>query len=256
MKNNLTTENSEQSFYDLSVSNTLVSNQDKLILLIENDQLLSSIIQQRMQTSGYQVVQRYRDKDIEQNLTSTTADMIILDIGFSNLSSLSIINIIRHYFKGPLVLLTARDSEQEQITAFNLGVDEYLVKPLSVNILLVRIAALFKRYGKAQIINEDNPIYVGDLTLYPCAHKCQVGQHTIVLTQFEFKLLRLLAENEGKIMTRDYIYQSLLGREYNGSERTVDIRVSKLREKLTIEGLQKTHIESIWGQGYMLNIAE
>ncbi|OUR60853.1 hypothetical protein A9Q74_11980 [Colwellia sp. 39_35_sub15_T18] len=256
MTNNLMTENNEPLFNDLAVNNDSVSNQDKLILLIENDQLLSNALQQRMQASGYQVVPKSRDKSIEQSLTGMQADMVILDIGFSDLSSLSVINKIRHYFKGPLVVLTSRDSEQEQITAFNLGVDEYLVKPLSANIFSVRVTALFKHYVKAQTINEDNQVCVGDLTLYPISHKCQVGQHAIVLTQFEFKLLRLLAENKGKIMTRDYIYQSLLGREYNGSERTVDVRVSKLREKLTIEGQQQIHIETIWGQGYMLNVVE
>ncbi len=96
--------------------------------------------------------------------------------------------------------------------------DEYLVKLLSANIFSVRIAALFKHYVKAQAIDENSKICVGDLTLSPFAHKCQVGQHAIALTQFEFKLLCLLADNVGKIMTRDYIYQSLLGREYNGSE--------------------------------------
>lgn len=256
MINNLITSNNEQPFNDLAVNNASVNNQDKLILLIENDQQLANVLQQCMQTDGYQVVQKNRDKSIEQSLTDMEADMVILDIGFSNLSSLSVISKIRHHFKGPLVVLTSRDSEQEQITAFNLGVEEYLVKPLSANIFSVRIAALFKHYVKPHTAGENNQVCVGDLTLYPSSHKCQVGSHAIVLTQFEFKLLHLLVENTGKIMTRDYIYQSLLGREYNGSERTVDVRVSQLREKLTIEGQQKTHIETIWGQGYMLNVVD
>ncbi len=256
MTNNLMTKNSEQSLNSLAANNASANNQAKLILLIENDQLLSNTLRQHLQASGYQVMQKCRDKSLEQNLIDIQADMIILDIGFSHLSSLSVIEKIRHHFNGRLVILTSRDSEQEQITAFNLGVDEYMVKPLSANIFSVRIAALFKHYVKAQAVDENSQICVGDLTLYPFAHRCQVGQHVIALTQFEFKLLCLLADNVGKIMTRDYIYQSLLGREYNGSERTVDVRVSQLREKLTIKGQQKTHIETVWGQGYMLNIVE
>lgn len=256
MTNNLTTENSEQSLNNLAISNISASSQNKLILLIENDQLLSNTLQRHMQAHGYKVVHKFRDDNFEQTLINMQADMVILDVGFSDLTSLSAIEKIRSYFNGPLVLLTSRDSEQEQVTAFNLGVDEYLVKPISANIFSVRIDALFRRCFKSHVIDESSQVSVGDLTLYPFSHKCKLGQHSIALTQFEFKLLCLLAENAGKIMNRDYIYQTLLGREYNGSERTVDVRVSQLREKLNVDSHQQTRIETIWGQGYMLNVVD
>lgn len=223
------------------------------ILLMGNDQQLSALFQQQLRGQGYQVKQKQRDDSIEDSISKNQPQMIVLDIGFSDLSSLHIILTIRGVFSGPLILLTSRDSEQEQIMAFNLGVDDYLVKPISKNIFDVRVTALFKRYVKSKVSDTQTKIKLGDLTLFPFAFKCQVNEQTIALTQFEFKLLHLLVSNEGKVMSRDFIYQTLLGRLYNGSERTVDVRMSQLRDKLTRQGGSTTRIETVWGQGYILN---
>lgn len=240
----------------VQLSNTLSCDEVKgrSILLIENDLQLSDLYKQQLCSYGYQVQQKQRDDSIEESIVKNQPDMIVLDIGFSDLSKLPLIATIRALFTGPLVLLTSRDSEQEQIMAFNLGVDEYLVKPISKSIFDVRICALFKRYVKSKLIDQQVQIQMGDLTLFPFAFKCQVNGQSIILTQLEFKLLYLLVSNEGKIMSRDYIYKTLLGRDYNGSERTVDVRMSQLREKLTRQGQQQTRIETVWGQGYMLNL--
>jgi len=152
------------------------------------------------------------------------------------------------------VLLTSQNSEQEQITAFNLGIDEYLVKPISENILNVRVDALLRRSIKAAAEDDRSHVQVGNLDLFPYSFKCQLAGKDIPLTQFEFKLLKLLADNVGKIMNRGFIYTELLGREYNGCERTVDVRVSQLRDKLTQKGEQQVRIETVWGQGYMLSL--
>lgn len=256
MTTNIATENSEQSLNDIAIKTPLVNGQEPLVLLIENDQRLLNTLQQHLQTSGYRVERKCPKDSIEQFAICIQADMVILDIGFSDVVTLSLITLIRSHFEAPLVLLTSRDSEHEQLTAFNLGVDEYMVKPISADIFLARITALFRRYSKSKAFDEASQVSVGNLTLSPFAHKCLLGQRSIVLTQFEFKLLHLLAANVGKIMSRDYIYQTLLGREYNGCERTVDVRISQLREKLTSEDKRTICIETIWSRGYMLNIID
>lgn len=246
---NLTNENivNTDSFF---TNGTL---ENSTILLIGNDQRLSDLFQHQLHTHGYQVKQKHCDENILASISKNKPNLMILDIGFSNLAMLAVITQIRTLFSGPLVLLTSRNSEQEQITAFNLGADEYLVKPVSKHILNVRVDSLFRRYAKQVVVDEQTQIQVGGLTLFPYSYKCQLEGVNIPLTQFEFKLIRLLADNVGKIMSRNYIYTNLLGREYNGSERTVDVRVSQLREKLTKNSQSKFHIETIWGQGYMLN---
>ena len=118
--------------------------------------------------------------------------MVILDIGSSDLSSLNIITQVRSVFLGPIILLTSRNSELEQITAFNLGVDEYLVKPVSSNILNVRVDALFRRCSHQVLLDDKTEVQLGGLILYPSSYKCQIAGKPISLTQFEFKLLHLL----------------------------------------------------------------
>ncbi|WP_114327700.1 response regulator transcription factor [Candidatus Colwellia aromaticivorans] len=230
------------------LSNTLSYDavKGRSILLIGSDLQLSG--------SGYQVQQKKRHDSIEKSIARNQPEMVVLDIGFSDISKLDLIATIRSIFTGPLILLTSRDSEQEQIKAFNLGVDEYLVKPISNNIFDVRVSALFKRYVKSQSIVQQDQIQLGDIILFLFSFKCQVNGQSITLTQFEFKLLHLLVSNEGKIMSRDFIYKILLGREYNGVERTVDVRMSQLRDKITHQGQQRIRIETVWGQGYMLNL--
>jgi len=224
------------------------------VLLIGSDQRLSDLFEHQLYSHGYQVKQKSRDESILTSISKNKPHLVILDIGFSSIAMLTVITQIRTLFSGPVVLLTSRDSEQEQVTAFNLGADEYLVKPVSENILNVRIDSLFRRYSKQQVVDEEANIQLGGLTLFPYSYKCQLGGSNIPLSQFEFKLIRLLADNVGRIMSRDYIYTHLLGREYNGSERTVDVRVSQLREKLTKNSQSKLHIETVWGQGYMLSL--
>lgn len=223
------------------------------ILLIGNDQQLSDVCQYQLHAHGYQAKQKLQDESIRTSITKNQPFMVILDIGSSDLSSLNIITQVRSVFLGPIILLTSRNSELEQITAFNLGVDEYLVKPVSSNILNVRVDALFRRCSHQVLLDDKTEVQLGGLILYPSSYKCQIAGKPISLTQFEFKLLHLLVINVDKIMSRDFIYTNLLGREYNGSERTIDVRVSQLRDTLGKKNKAKIRIETIWGKGYMLS---
>lgn len=246
----LTNNTSIQFSHDFSTK----SIESNTILLLGNDHRLSNLFQYQLYNHGYKVIQKDRDENMLSSISLNKPYLVMLDIGFSNLAVLNIISKIRAIFSGPLIILTSRDSEKEQVTAFNLGADEYLVKPVSENILNVRVDSLFRRYSRKIVEDEHSQIHLGDLILYPNTFKCQLGGKEVPVTQFEFKLLRLLVENIGKLMSRDFIYQSLLGREYNGSERTVDVRVSQLRNKLMKNSLSKVRIETVWGQGYTLNL--
>ena len=148
-------------------------------------------------------------------------------------------------------MLTARDQDDEQVAAFDFGADDCLSKPVSPKILKVRVDALLRRQAMHAKRHEECVIKVGDISLYPQSYK--VKGKGIRLSSFEFRLLSLLLSNAGKVMTRDQIYHILLGRHYNGVERTVDVRVSRLRGKLSVTGAKRAQIETVWGKGYILN---
>jgi|GEM_PF-1018745 len=235
-------------------NNTLTSDN---ILIIESDLYLSGLLQTPFTEQSYAVSHAHYNGQLTSELKAAIIDkpsqLIVLNIAFMELAQLAIIHNIRQIFNGPLIVVSTQGSELEEVQAFNLGADEYLIKPISVNVLSVRIAALFRRYNQKTKQTELASLSFADVCLEPKAQRCFVNEKIVKLTGFEFNLLRLLLENEGKILSRDQLYSTLLGRVYNGAERTIDVRMSQLREKLLRAGMAKVQIETIWGQGYMLS---
>ena len=203
---------------------------------------------------GYHVHNQLNDEDIVTSINKYSPSLVILELGVSSAQKLNAIATIRSLYQGALMIVSTSSSEQNEVLAFNLGADEFLVKPVSNAITLCRAQALLRQSEQACIITPDK-ISIGDIALFPQSQKCQVNNQDVPLTFFEFKLLMLLAENAGKVMSRDDIYLSLLSRAYNGVERTVDVRMSQLRDKLSSEGIRNGAIETVWGQGYMFNVA-
>jgi DNA-binding response OmpR family regulator len=228
------------------------------ILLIESDFYLSSSFQVTLAEKGYSVTHaRYSDlldQKLKVIIASIKPDMIIADLGHSSSSKLETIREIRSFYQDFLIVISSSRNEEEEVESFQLGVDEYLIKPVSANILSVRASALFRRNNQKLNINEENSICVGDILLEPKSQKCFVNNEKVKLTGFEFNLLKLLLINQGSILSRDNIYIALLGRAYNGTERTVDVRVSQLREKLISGNMKKCQIETVWGKGYMVSL--
>ncbi len=231
--------------------------QQHKLLLIEQGSYLNKVFTSVLNKPIYQVdkvsLEPNIRSDLEGYLLKNTPEMIVLDLGFSNSAELMLIRDIRKYFNGLLVVVSSKNCEQEQLDAFKLGVDDYLCKPLDNRILMVRIEALFRRKNDSVKSIELASITLGDICLQPKSLKCFVNGEQVKLTTFEFNLLKELLEHQGQILSRDQLYFTLLNRTYNGVERTLDVRMSQLRDKLAQAGMVKNQIETIWGQGYMFN---
>jgi DNA-binding response OmpR family regulator len=229
----------------------------KKLLLIENDHYLSKAMADNDKQSHYQTIKVSADEILSQKLKNYLVDhrpnMIVLDVGFSDSSQLLIITELRALFDGLLVIVSSKNSEQEQFDAFNLGADDYLMKPIDSRILMMRIEALFRRQSHKVNPIELASLTIGDICLQPKSQKCFINGEGVKLTTFEFNLLKSLIEHQGRILSRDQLYSTLLRRVYNGVERTLDVRMSQLREKLTVAGMKTNQIETVWGQGYMFN---
>jgi len=227
------------------------------LLLIENDHYLSKAFSDNGNQSIYQTTEIRTGEVLSQELENYLVDhrpsMIVLDVGFSDSAQLLIIRDLRALFDGLLVIVSSKNSEQEQVDAFKLGVDDYLLKPIDSRILMMRIEALFRRQSDKANQVELASLTMGDVCLQPKSQKCFINGEVVKLTTFEFNLLKSLVEHQGKILSRDQLYSTLLRRVYNGVERTLDVRMSQLREKLTIAGMKNNQIETVWGQGYMFN---
>lgn len=231
-----------------------LSDQQKKSLLLLKDHSDCSEIYNSFEVEHFQITEQVGVDNLATTIKSCSPDLVIYDIGNASAEKLSNLTHIRSFYQGALMVIASASSEQNHVLAFNLGTDEYLVKPISHNIMLCRAKALLKRCEQNYIAAPDK-LSVGDIALFPQSQKCEVRNTEVQLTFFEFKLLMLLAENAGKVMSREFIYSSLLRRDYNGIERTVDVRMSQLRDKLSNQGVKNGAIETVWGQGYMFSVA-
>ncbi|NMP30293.1 response regulator transcription factor [Thalassotalea sp. M1531] len=226
---------------------------NSIALIIEDDRMVSTLLKSFLEKSGFIVYQVHQGESAEEAVKSHQPDVVILDIGLPDVDGYEVCQRLRRSFNGPIMMLTAKDEEQDEIQAFYSGADDYLIKPVSPAILKVRAESLIRRSKERIECRYNKAKQVGNLKLDTGAHKCFVDQQSLKLSSFEFKLLRLLVENVGNVLSRDRIYKVLLKRDYNGTERTVDVRMAKLREKLGYCGLKQAQIETVWGQGYVLN---
>lgn len=223
------------------------------IMLVEDDKVLSSLLKAYLENSSYVVHQVFRGDQAARSQIKTQPDLIILDVGLPGKDGYKVCHELRATYSGPILFLTSNNSEAEHLAAFNVGGDAYLAKPASPQLISANIEALLRRTKENKQGSSRQKLTVGEIAIVPSEQKCEVNGVEISLSVFEFELLSLLMFNAGKVLTRDDIYKLLLGREYDGSERSVDVRLSRLRDKLISQGVEKTQIKTIWGKGYLLS---
>ena len=239
----------------MSIENNTVS-EFSTIMIVEDDKVLSSLLKSYLEKSSFIVHQVFRGDQAARSQIKIQPDLILLDVSLPGKDGYKVCHELRSTYNGPILFLTSHNSEAEHLAAFNVGADDYLTKPASPQIITAHIEALLKRTKEKSKSSSRQKVTVGEITLTPSEQKCEVNGNEVSLSVFEFELLSLLMFNAGKVLTRDDIYKLLLGREYDGSERSVDVRLSRLRDKLVSQGVEKTQVKTIWGKGYLLSADE
>ena len=182
----------------------------------------------------------YQDKEIA---------LIILDVMMPKLDGWETLKEIRKVSKVPVIMLTAKSEEQDELRGFELGVDEYVTKPFSPKLLVARVEAILRRtQGEKKEILEE-----GGIRIDIAAHEASVDGRTIELTLKEFELLRYFLENKGIALSREQILSSVWNYDYYGADRTIDTHVKKLRSKIGEKG---SYIHTVWGKGYKFEVGE
>ena len=231
----------------MSVNNALV----KKILLVEDDRQLSEMIKDFLESEGYHVKQEFRGDTVAKTLANYLPDIILLDIMLPGKDGLTVCREIRPSFNGPILMLTAKGSDFDQVLGLEIGADDYAIKPVEPMVLAARIKALLRRGAVADISKEKSELSCGQLTIKRSSREVILADEAIELTSQEFDLLWLLASKPGEVQNRDYIYKAIVGREYDGLDRSVDVRISRLRKKLHDCNETPFRIKTIWGQGYL-----
>jgi DNA-binding response OmpR family regulator len=160
---------------------------------------------------------------------------------------------IREFYRGPILMMTARDQETDEVLGLELGADDYLTKPVKPRVLLSRIKALFRRINVVTDENhtDDHLLKFGQLHIDSSTRTTLLAGNTISISSNEFDVLWLLAESAGEVVTRNELVTKLRGVEYDGFDRSVDIMVSRLRKKLADNANNPFRIKTVWGRGYL-----
>lgn len=222
---------------------------DLKILVVDDESRMRKLVKDFLVKKEYLVVEA---EDGEQALEiffkDNSISLVILDVMMPKVDGWEVCKEIRKVSKVPIIMLTAKSEEQDELLGFELGVDEYISKPFSPKILVARVDAILRRANK---LNADGIITVGNIEINKLAHQVKVKGQIVELSYKEFELLAYFVENKGIALSRENILNAVWNYDYFGDARTIDTHVKKLRAKLTADA---DYIKTIWGMGYKFEV--
>ena len=221
------------------------------ILVVDDESRMRKLVKDFLQKNNYEVLEagdgsEALDIFFEQNDIA----LIILDVMMPKMDGWQVCREIRNYSKVPIIMLTAKGDEKDELQGFDLGVDEYISKPFSPKILVARVEAILRRAGKAA---SGDVMEAGGIHLDQAAHMVTIDGQNVELSYKEFELLTYFMENKGIALSREKILNNVWNYDYFGDARTIDTHVKKLRSKLGVKG---DMIKTIWGMGYKFEVDE
>jgi two-component system, OmpR family, response regulator len=219
------------------------------ILVVDDDPHIRELVSVFLREEGFTVLEAADGREALALLETTRADLVILDIMMPNMDGWQLCRELRELYDIPLLMLTAKGETSQKIKGFQLGTDDYLVKPFEPLELVARVKALLKRYR----IAVSQRVQIGELLLDRKTYEAQVGDKQVTLPLKEFELLFKLASYPGKTFSREQLIEQIWGYDYEGDERTVDVHIKRLRERFP-EERHSFKISTIRGLGYRLEV--
>lgn len=215
------------------------------ILVVDDESRMRKLVKDFLQKNNYEVLEAGDGSEaLDIFFAQNDIALVILDVMMPKMDGWQVCREIRNYSRVPIIMLTARGDEKDELQGFELGVDEYISKPFSPKILVARVEAILRRAGKSaagEVLDE------GGIHLDKTAHMVTIGDRNIDLSFKEFELLAYFMENKGIALSREKILNNVWNYDYFGDARTIDTHVKKLRSKLGEKGEM---IRTIWGMGY------
>ncbi len=224
---------------------------DKLkVLVVDDEERMRKLISDFLKIKGYETVEA---GDGEEAIDVFFADkeiaLIILDVMMPKMDGWEVLKTVREHSKVPVIMLTARTEETDELKGFEYGADEYISKPFSPKILVARVEAILRRSG----VNQDEVVRIGGIEVDKSAHSVKIDGTEIELSFKEYELLLYFIENKGIALSREKILNNVWNYDYFGDARTIDTHVKKLRAKMGAKG---DYIKTVWGMGYKFEVEE
>lgn len=220
------------------------------ILIIEDEPELVKVLRSYLEQAGFHVLTAYRGDSGLSTWEHKRPDLVILDLNLPGMDGLDVAREIRRKGNTPILMLTARVEEADQLIGLELGADDYITKPFSPRVVVARVRALLRRATSS--VSEPQVLRVADLEIDLAAHTVKRDDEALDLTPTEFNLLATMAAQPGRVFTRLQLLEAVQGTAYEGYERTIDAHIKNLRQKLEPNPRQPRYIETVFGVGYRL----
>lgn len=220
------------------------------VLIVDNEKLIVKGIRFSLEKDDYEVDTAYDGGEALEKAKENTYDVILLDLMLPVMNGMDVCRQIREFSDVPIIMLTAKGEDMDKILGLEYGADDYITKPFNILEVKARIKAILRRTRAAKKNVEENVIVNGDVRLDKDNRRVQICGREINLTGKEFELLEFLVANPGKVYGRAKLLQLIWGKDYPGDERTVDVHVRRLREKIEPNPSEPRYVQTKWGVGY------
>ncbi len=221
------------------------------VMIVEDDTEISRLTTMLLEAEGYECKAIFDGAEAVEEVRRMTPDIVILDVMLPGLSGVDVCSQIREFYQGAILMLTGCDDDITELASFKQGADDYVTKPIKPHLLLARIQALLKRTQHKEV-KSNAVLTFGDLHVDCQNRNVQINANSLDLTSAEFDILEVLAKHAGQVVSREQCCEQLRGFEYDGMDRSIDMRISSLRKKMDVfPGLEK-RIITVRGRGYML----
>ncbi|WP_055071160.1 response regulator transcription factor [Clostridium massiliamazoniense] len=223
----------------------------KNILIVEDELRIRILLKDYFRKEGFKIYEASDGEEALNSFSEHNIDLVVLDIMMPKINGFKVCETIRSVSNIPIILLTAKEEEEDKLRGYDLGADDYVTKPFSPKVLVAKIKALLKRIENTNV--DKNILDFNGLTINKLSHEVRLGEEEVSLSPKEYDLLIYLTSNKGIALSRDKILDNVWGFDYFGDIRTVDTNIKRLREKLLSKS---SYITTVRGSGYKFEVKD
>lgn len=221
------------------------------ILIVEDDERIATLTQDYLRKNGLDVAIETDGTVAIERIINEQPDLVVLDLMLPGSDGLTVCREVRPYYHHPILIMTARTDDMDQVLGLEMGADDYVAKPAQPRVLLARIRALLRRSEAPSGEELPHRLEFGDLAIDNGGRSVTLGGELVDFTSAEYDLLWLLASNAGRILSREDIFERLRGIEYDGQDRSIDVRISRIRPKIGDDPENPKRIKTVRSKGYL-----
>lgn len=221
------------------------------ILIVEDDERLAMLTQDYLRKNGLDVAIETDGTRAIRRIIAEQPDLVVLDVMLPGSDGLTVCREVRAQYQQPILMLSARTDDMDQVLGLEMGADDYVAKPAQPRVLLARIRALLRRSDTAPVESSPQRLEFGDLVIDNGGRSVTLNDELVDFTSAEYDLLWLLASNAGRILSREDIFERLRGIEYDGQDRSIDVRISRIRPKIGDDPENPKRIKTVRSKGYL-----